>query len=213
MDIDVNILNTPFTTDKIYSLIFEIIKIEKQDNVFFEIANVEEIKEEQDYDGLRFTLVGKLENIKVNFHIDISTGDIITPNAIHYSYRKILEDEYIPLMSYNYETIIAEKLQSIFNRKIANSRMKDYYDIYYLVNYKWNELNQNHLKQAILTTFKHRNSYEDIIKKDEIINTLKNDLFLNKLWNNYSKKYIYATDITFLDCINAIVKLCNAFIE
>ena len=204
MDIDANITGITFTLDKIKDIISEIIIIDVEDNVIFEIRNIEDIKEEQEYDGFRFTLLGIFGNMKVNFHLDISTGDIITPRSIQYSYKKILEDEYISLMAYNYETIIAEKLQSILNKKISNSRMKDYYDIYYFVNYRWDDLNQNHLKQAINTTFNHRNTLDDINRKDEIINILKDDISLNKLWNNYKSKFNYASNIEFIDCINAI---------
>ena len=210
MDIDANITGITFTLDKIKDIISEIIIIDVEDNVIFEIRNIEDIKEEQEYDGFRFTLLGIFGNMKVNFHLDISTGDIITPRSIQYSYKKILEDEYISLMAYNYETIIAEKLQSILNKKISNSRMKDYYDIYYFVNYRWDDLNQNHLKQAINTTFNHRNTLDDINRKDEIINILKDDITLNKLWNNYKRKFNYASEIEFNDCINAINKILDA---
>ena len=210
MDIDANITGITFNLDKIKEIISEIIVINIEDNVTIEIRNIEEIKEEQEYDGFRFTLLGTFGNIKVNFHLDISTGDIITPSSIQYSYKKILEDEYISLMAYNNETIIAEKLQSILDKKISNSRMKDYYDIYYFVNYRWEDLNQIHLKQAINKTFNHRNTFDDINRKDEIINILKDDITLNKLWNNYKSKFNYASEIEFNDCINAINKIFDA---
>ena len=212
MDIDTNIIGITFTLDRIKEIISEIIAINIEDNVTFEIGNIEEIKEEQEYDGFRFTLIGRFGNIKVNFHLNISTGDIITPSSIQYCYKKILEDEYISLMAYNNETIIAEKLQSILDKKISNSRMKDYYDIYYFANHRWNDLNQVHLKQAIYTTFNHRNTLDDINRKDEIINTLKDDITLNKLWNNYKNKFNYTSNTEFIECINAITKILNAVV-
>ena len=212
MDIDTNITGIPFKLDKIEMMISNIISIDLDDNVSFEIIKIEEIKEEQEYDGYRFTLFAKFGNIKVNFHLDISTGDIITPSSICYSYKKILENEYISLMAYNNETIIAEKLQSILDKKLNNSRMKDFYDIYYFANNLWNELNQNHLKEAITKTFNHRNTYDDISKKDEIICAIKDDITLNKLWENYRSKFSYTSKIEFIDCIKAINKILDSTI-
>ena len=72
-------------------------------------------------------------------------------------YKTILENENISLYTYNYETIVAEKLETVLKRNIANSRMKDYYDLYYFATYKWNDIDIGTLKKTIDTTFKNRN--------------------------------------------------------
>lgn len=210
MDIDTNITGLSFSLEKISEIIFEIININIDDNISFQIIKIEEIKEEQEYDGYRFTLLCKFENIKINFHLDISTGDIITPRAIEYSYKKILEDEYISVMAYNNETIIAEKIQSILDKKIGNSRMKDYYDIYYFVHYRYEELNPEYLKAAIYKTLNHRKTFDDILRNEEILKEIENDPLINQLWLSYSKKFSYAKDIEFSDCISSIKKIINA---
>lgn len=207
MDIDANITGIAFTLDKITDIITEIISINIEDKILFKILKIEEIKEEQEYDGYRFTLNSKFENISVNFHLDISTGDIITPRAIEYSYKKILEDETISLLTYNKEKIIAEKLQSILDKKIGNSRMKDFYDLYHFVNFRWSEINLSHLTAAVLTTFAHRNTLDDLHNAKNIIHSLENDVSLNKLWNNYQIHFHYASDVSFSDCISAIIKI------
>lgn len=210
MDIDANITGITFTLEKITDMITEIINIDINDKILFTIVKIEEIKEEQEYDGYRFTLNSKFENINVNFHLDISTGDIITPRAIEYSYKKILENETISLLAYNQETIIAEKLQSILDKKIGNSRMKDFYDLYHFTNYRWNEINTSHLTAAVLTTFAHRNTLDDLHDAKSIIHSLENDVFLNKLWNNYQSNFNYASDVSFTDCIAAITKIVES---
>lgn len=212
MDIDTNITGLPFTLENITEMISEIINTDIDDNVSFQIVSIEEIKEQQEYDGYRFTLLCKFENIKVNFHIDISTGDIITPRAIEYSYKKILENEYISVMAYNNETILAEKIQSILDKKIGNSRMKDFYDIYYFVNYRYSDLNLEYLKDAIIKTFNHRDTFDDIQRSDTILSEIGEDAFMNQLWDNYSKKYNYANNIRFADCISSIKKIINIIV-
>ena len=94
-------------------MINKIISIEINDNVIFEIDNNMPIKEDNDYGGYRFKLTAKLSNLRIPFLLDISTGDLITPRAIKYNYKTILENENINLYTYNYETIIVEKLETV----------------------------------------------------------------------------------------------------
>lgn len=142
--------------------------------------------------------------MKVQFHMDVSTGDVITPRAIVYKYKKLFDNSYIDILSYNQETIIAEKLQAILERKTQNSRMKDYYDLYFFVNYRWNTIDKKLLIEAIIKTFATGNSITELKNISETIKNLENNQFLNKLWGDYSKKHEYSKDIKFNDTIEAI---------
>lgn len=209
MDIDADIIGINFTQKEIERLITNIININLNDNTQMKLEKIEEIKEESEYGGYRIKLVGNLENLKIPFHIDISTGDIITPRAIEYKYKKLLEDDYIEIYTYNQETVIAEKFQTILSRKIANSRMKDYYDLYFFVNYKWQEIDKEILKQAINTTFEQRNSMEDLENVDKIINIIEKDKTLIQSWKDYQGKHLYAQSIKYDDVIKAIKFVSN----
>lgn len=150
MDIDTNITGMNFELSQIRRIIEEIIIVKIDDEVTFEILNLNPIKEDNDYGGYKFKLIASQSNIKVRFSIDVSTGDIITPRAIEYKYKTILEDNYIDIYAYNNETIIAEKLETILKRKTTNSRMKDYYDIYYFANIKWIDIDIEILKKILI---------------------------------------------------------------
>lgn len=156
MDIDTNVTGIDFSKDEIENILKEIINIDIADGVILTIDKIEDIKEDNEYGGFKFKIIAIYSNLRIPFHIDVSTGDIVTPRAIEYKYKRLLEDEYIPICTYNIETIIAEKLQTVLWRKIANSRMKDYYDLYYFVTYKWKEVDIEILKRAIRTTFDKR---------------------------------------------------------
>lgn len=212
MDIDVDIVEINFKKEEIEKLITNIININLNDNTQMKLEKIEEIKEEAEYGGYRIKLVGNIENLKIPFHIDISTGDIITPRAIEYKYKKLLEDDYIEIYTYNQETVIAEKLQTILSRKIANSRMKDYYDLYFFVNSKWQEIDKEILKQAIKATFQQRNSMEDLENRDKIINTIEKDKTLIQSWKDYQVKHLYAKSIKYDDAIEAIRIISNEII-
>lgn len=183
--------------------------IDIDDNVTFEIDKNKPIKEDNEYGGYRFKVIAKLSNLRIPFSIDISTGDLITPRAIEYNYKTILEDENISLYTYNYETIVAEKLETVLKRNTANSRMKDYYDLYYFAIYRWNDIDISTLKNAIAITFKNRNSQEYLEKFKTIISNILEDESLIARWDKYRKEHEYAKDIKFEDTISALEKIYN----
>lgn len=211
MDIDTNVTGINLEKEELLKILTEILNTDIEDNVSFKIEKIEDIKQEEYYGGYKFKITGIYKNIKIKFHIDISTGDVITPRAIEYKYKKLFDNSYIDILSYNQETIIAEKLQSILERKITNSRMKDYYDLYFFVNYKWNKIDKEILSEAIIRTFSARNSITELRNIKETIKVLENNSFLNKLWLDYSQKYEYSKNVSFSDTIEAI-KVIESYI-
>lgn len=208
MDMDTCIKGISLNDEQLYKVLQEILSIDVEDNVSFEIKNSEPIREEDDYGGLRYNIIAKYEHLIVNLSIDIATGDAITPREIEYDYKMMFEDRSLKIMTYNIESIIAEKFQTVISRGILNSRMKDYYDLYYLIAYK--DFSKENLKKAITKTFEKRETSIDDI--DKVIEDIKNADFLRELWRNYSTHYQYASDIEFNQVINAIEKI-NTFIK
>ena len=143
--------------------------------------------------------------------IDITTGDVITYKEVEFKYNTIFDNEIINIMTYDYETIIAEKFESIISRNIDNTRMKDYYDLYMFVNLKWNDINKDTLRKAIINTSKARGSLDYIDNASKYIELIGNDSRLKLLWNSYQNNYEYAKDIEFVDTINAI-KVINEIV-
>lgn len=210
MDMDTNITGINLDKEELSKILNEVLNMDIGDNVAFKIEKIEDIKQEEYYGGYQFKIIATYENIKVQFHIDVSTGDVITPRAIEYKYKKLFDNSYIDILSYNQETIIAEKLQAILERKTKNSRMKDYYDLYFFVNYRWNTIDKNILVEAIIKTFATRNSINELKNISETIKNLENNQFLNKLWVDYSQKHEYSKNIKFNDTIEAIETIKNA---
>lgn len=210
MDMDTNITGINLDKEELSKILNEVLNMDIGDNVSFKIEKIEDIKQEEYYGGYQFKIIATYENIKVQFHMDVSTGDVITPRAIEYKYKKLFDDSYIDILSYNQETIIAEKLQAILERKTQNSRMKDYYDLYFFVNYRWNTIDKNILVKAIIKTFATRNSITELKNISETIKNLENNQFLNKVWLDYSKKHEYSKNIKFNDTIEAIKTIKDA---
>ena len=143
--------------------------------------------------------------------IDITTGDVITYKEVQFEYKTLFDNEIVNIMTYNYETIIAEKFEAIISRNIDNTRMKDYYDLYMLVNLKWNDIDKIILRKAIFNTSKKRDTLNYIEDADKYIELINEDSKLKSLWKNYQNNYVYAKDISFEDTIDAI-KVINSII-
>ena len=129
MDIDTSLKNQELSEEEARRIVDEIRQIDIHDGVYFEIKDVSGIMDEMEYPGVRFTMNAVMGKLATPIKIDISTGDIITPRAIKYSYKLLLEERNISLWTYNLETIFAEKLQTVLARGVLNTRMRDYYDI------------------------------------------------------------------------------------
>ena len=204
MDLDTTIKGLPLNKSTITKVITEIINIDLKDNITFEIENIKDIREEDLYSGYNVNLKADFDGLKTNLMIDITTGDIITYKEVEFKYNTLFDNETINIMTYNYETIIAEKFESIISRNIDNTRMKDYYDLYMFVNLKWNDINKETLRKAIINTSKNRETLSYMENTNEYINLIEDDSKLKLLWNNYQKNYEYAKDISFEDTIKSI---------
>lgn len=130
MDIDTSIKNHSLFAEYARTIVDEIKRINLGDGVTFEIKEVIHILDAMKYPGIRISLNAIMGSLITPLKIDISTGDVITPHAIEYNYKLLLEDRTISLWSYNLETILAEKLQTILTRGVLNTRMRDFYDIH-----------------------------------------------------------------------------------
>ena len=204
MDLDTTIKGLPLNKSTITKVITEIINIDLKDNITFEIENIKDIREEDLYSGYNVNLKADFDGLKTNLMIDITTGDIITYKEVEFKYNTLFDNDTINIMTYNYETIIAEKFESIISRNIDNTRMKDYYDLYMFVNLKWNDINKETLRKAIINTSKNRETLSYIENANDYINLIEDDSELKLLWNNYQKNYEYAKDISFEYTIKSI---------
>ena len=204
MDLDTTIKGLLLNRETITKVINEIINIDVEDNVKFEIENIKYIREEKLYSGFEVNLKAEFDGLKTNLMIDITIGDVITYKEVEFKYNTLFDNETINIMTYNYETIVAEKFESIISRNIDNTRMKDYYDLYMFVNLKWNDINKDTLRKAIINTAKARGSLDYIDEANKYIELISDDSRLKSLWNSYQNNYEYAKGIKFVETINAI---------
>lgn len=215
MDIDTTIRNFDLSAEQAAKIISEIKDIELDDHIEFRINNVSDIMDHMEYPGIRIHMDAILENMIVPIKIDISTGDVITPKEIEYEYKLLLEDRFIQLLSYNLETILAEKIQTILSRGILNTRMRDFYDVTTLYEQYQNKINYNSLSLAFEKTCKSCKTEDLLFSSGDIIKSILEDNSLQRLWKQYCIKYKYAQHIEFsyiiktLEILITEIKLCK----
>ena len=207
MDIDTTVRMLPLTKDNAIEVIAEIMKIDLDDDIFYEIKKVEDIMEEHDYSGVRFTISVTLEKLRDTIKIDISTGDEITPSAIEFSYPMMFDDERINIWSYNLETMLAEKLETVIARSTLNTRMRDFYDIHILWSEKANMINIETLRRAIINVARKRETLELFDTMDEILDDIVESDYLRNNWSNYRKGSYYVGDLEWADVLETTVNI------
>ena len=206
VDIDFLFQNITLSFENVEKQLKDILAIPIE-GINFTIQSIVSIKESDLYSGYRASILCQLENIKQMVHLDIATGDIVTPHPIHYDYKSLFEDEHFPIIAYPIETIIAEKLQTIYSRNFLNSRSKDFYDIYILSKLKREEIDTLQLQLAIKRTFAFRGTTFDYNKNIELLKSFKNDETQNQQWQNYARKYSYTNGISFKEVLDEIIML------
>lgn len=191
----------------------EEILTESKDDIQFSIQSISSIKESDNYGGYRATILCQLENIKQIIHLDIATGDIVTPHPVTYAYKAIFNDESFSIIAYTIETILAEKLQTIYSRNFLNSRSKDFYDVYILSKLKKNDIDFRQLNVACQRTFSYRETELDYNEIVQLMEFFKTDPIQQQQWQNYSNKYSYTKGISFSEILDEIVNLVSVIVS
>ena len=209
MDIDTSMKNLNLSAEDALRVVNQVKDIDLDDGVSFEVKDVSNIMDEMEYPGIRVTMNANVGKLIMPLKIDISTGDVITPRAIEFNYDLLLENRSISLWSYNLETILAEKLQTVLARGILNTRMRDFYDIRMLLDTYEDKVNKAVLKDAFAATCKKRGTDNLQEQAEEIIKIIEADEQLQVLWRAYQKKYSYAAEIDYASVISGVRKLMD----
>lgn len=208
-DMDTMIKGIDIESDELLRIIQEIINIETDDNISFEIEKAKDIRIDDIYGGVNVKLIAKKDGLIVPLFIDITTKDPITPKEIEFKYKSLFDDTYIKIMAFNKETIIAEKFETLIKDTETNTRAKDFYDLYIIIKDYWNDLDKTNLIKAIQNTCKRRDSLYILDEIEERFDFIKESNILQNEWNKYKIAHLYAKDIKYTD----IMKNVNLIIE
>jgi predicted nucleotidyltransferase component of viral defense system len=211
MDMDATIKGQTLGASEITVAIEEILRAPIDDGVEFSVAGIEEIREESDYPGYRVSIGAVLDKTRQTLKIDIATGDCVTPKEIEYNFKLMFEDRSISIMAYNVETILAEKFETVIARGVANTRMRDFYDIHILTSTQIFDVGI--FRAALQKTAEKRGTACQMPDMCDTIAMLAENGILADRWAKYSKKYSYAGGVTWqmaIDTVKALARQVSA---
>lgn len=209
-DMDTMIKGLEIEPDSLLKVFKEILSIKTDDGIIYEIKGFKDIRLEDKYGGIRLAIVGCKEDLRVNLKIDITTKDPITPREIEFKYKSMFDDNYIKIMAFTKETIIAEKFETLIEDTENDTRAKDFYDISILMN---EEINEANLRKAIFNMFKRREReylLDELDERYEFINTSE---ILKSNWANYQNGHPYALNVSYDDIMGSVFKIINIIKE
>ena len=203
-DMDATLKSIPLERDNVEEIINEILNININDNIKYEIVDIKDIRQESEYGGFKVNILAIMSSLKIRVSLELTTGDRITPREIKYNYNCVFENKKIPIFAYNLETLMAEKYQTIIDRDIYNTRMKDFYDIYKLIEENKEIINFENLVLAIRNTFNYRNTELNISDIKKQLKNMKTSSELKRLWEKYNQTSPYSNEIKFEDLFNSL---------
>lgn len=206
MDIDTTIKGLNVTADHIRQVVAKISAVQLGDNVTFQINDIAPIMDEADYQGLRLSMSAMLDESVIPMKIDISTGDAITPAEIRYEYPLMFENRSILIMAYPIETVLAEKIETIISRSTANTRMRDFYDIYILT--KTQAVDTTILQRALAATAQKRGSIVPLDSAENTLFAISHDADMHRNWQQYAKKNPYVGSVSWEEVLSEVRRLC-----
>ena len=203
MDLDVTLKGTEMSRENLIH-IFEEILCSKTDGFSFSVDKLEPIRQDDEYGGFSLKLNATFDSLKEVVFIDITTGDKITPREITYLMTSIFTNESIKIWTYNLETVLAEKLETIISRGLASTRPRDRYDLFTLYKLRKEEINLEVLKNALENTAKKRKSKDTIYNWEEQVRGIEISDYQKELWIRYQRQFKYAKDISFDNSVQVI---------
>ena len=202
MDMDTTLRGIPLNEVSITKILNEILAIEIDADIEYKLIKLSPIRQEDVYEDFCASISCIFGKINATLNIDITTGDVITPREMNYSYSKILEEGTIPIMTYTIETILAEKFETISSRNITTTRARDFYDLYMIYSIYKDKIDKDILRKAIERTSRYRGSFETALQYKEIVELFRESETPKELWKKYTQNTPYAKDVDFLDTIS-----------
>jgi len=208
MDLDTTIRAFPLNEVHLRNAFDRICAIDINDDVLFKLTGVTSTRKDDVYGGFRVSLESIYDTITTPLSIDITSGDALTPGAVRYSLQGIFDkNKKIELWTYNIETILAEKVETILRRGVFNTRSRDFYDVYILT--KTQKYVPGVFHKALDATATYRDTKDKIADVSQILDTIAESSELKASWGKYQREFSYAANIAYENVIMMLKTLFN----
>ena len=209
-DLDTTVRGFPLTHENAERAFREIAAVEADDDFSFEFVRTEDIRETDDYQGIRVHLLANYEKMSSPVAVDVTTGDRITPEVIEFRYPLLFDDRTITIMSYPLATTLAEKLETVISRSVANTRPRDYYDLRMLWLTRGDEVDLGVLREALTATAEKRGSLAAMGNYRTVMAQVATDAGMLGHWAAYVRGHPYVGDMTLEETCDTIVEIMEA---
>ncbi len=196
MDLDTTVRGFTLTHESAARAFREICAAKADDDWVFEVVRTEDIRETDDYPGIRVHLLASYPPMAVPLTVDVTTGDRITPGAIAYEWPLLFDDRSVSVMAYPLETVLAEKLETVVSRGVTNTRPRDFYDIHVLWRTRSGRCDLPTLAEALDATCEKRGSVGRVAHWEAVLDEVADDATMLSLWGKYVRKTPYAKGLT-----------------
>lgn len=213
MDMDATLKGFTLTEEAIRLAFQEICAVPCDDEVTLVLDHVAPIRDDDEYGGFRAAIMARYGPVHTPLKVDITTGDVITPEAVRYCFPSSFEEKQIEVWAYPIETILAEKVETILRRSVLNTRLRDFYDVYILLKTQGEEIEKTVFASALQNTAKKRGSTTVLQDWETIIGRIQADAIMQQRWEQYRKTYQYAKDIEFVEVIDSVEEILRSLIE
>ena len=200
MDMDTTIKGQAVNKENVAKILNEIVSMDIGDNVKMQLSGIDEIRDEAEYMGFRASIMTEFDGVKNDIKLDMTTGDRIVPREISYKFRTRFGGRYLDIMAYNIETVLAEKLETIISRSTANTRMRDFYDVYIIMTMYRDSIDTELFDMALKSVCENRKTEY----KFDVLDDIRDNKDMNIQWKRYQDRYEYAKEIEFNDIIDVI---------
>jgi predicted nucleotidyltransferase component of viral defense system len=209
MDMDATLRGYPLSEEIIREAFLEICAMHLDDDITLVLDHIVPIREDDEDGDYRVAIIAKYESINTPLKIDITTGDIITPDAIRYTFHSNFEDKVIEVWAYNIETILAEKVETILRRSVLNTRPRDFYDVNIIIKTRRKAIKKKIFITALNATSQKRGSLLALQNKETILRRIQSDTIMRQRWDRYCRENYYAKGIAFDDVIGLMIDIVD----
>lgn len=210
MDMDLKCEGMPLEDEALMKAMESICSIADEDGVSLRVLGISEIAAETKYGGKSARIEARLGNLRKIFSIDVAAGDAITPHPDRFLFHPVLEGEDFEILSYNRETVLAEKFEALFAKGLNNSRAKDLFDISLLMG---EDFDDGRLEAAIINTFHGRGTELSKPKMRKTLEEIRAFPFRREVYDAYLRKSPYARDVTFDEAMESCFSLLERLQE
>ncbi len=209
MDMDATVVGMDMDEAAVANALREICATDVGDGMTYAFERIEPIREDDEYANWRAHLRARYGRIDAPVKVDITTGDAIYPSQVRHKFELMFDQGTLDVLSYHPATVLAEKLETVLSRGVANTRGRDFYDLYAIPKYYSETISAGDTREALLRTAERRGSRAAIESWRETVEALRSSDVMQRVWEAYLSDNSYARGVRLEDALDSIEEIMH----